>query len=177
MSTQLVDELKQAAAAVQEISDGITWYAPQNLMDFPPEEARWFSLLPPTAVLALIADLEAAQAALAERDGTCQWVESRDGEYWETSCGEAWCFTDGGVEDNGVKFCHGCGKRVAAVPYVDEPEPDEDDAERTASADAPRFTAYDVNSAEFAELLGQVARHKDTEPPLADEASADGGAA
>ena len=45
---------------------------------------------------------------------TCKWMEDA-GEMWETTCGEAWAFTDGGPVENGVKFCHGCGKPVEIV--------------------------------------------------------------
>ena len=41
---------------------------------------------------------------------TCEWTE--DDEMWETSCGEAWGFPLGGPVENGVRFCHGCGKPV-----------------------------------------------------------------
>lgn len=45
----------------------------------------------------------------------CEWKEDPD-EYmagcWDTACGEKWCFTEGGPTDNGMKFCHNCGKPV-----------------------------------------------------------------
>lgn len=65
----------------------------------------------------------------AERDKTCEWLESESGEYWNTACRATWCFEAGGVKENDVTFCHNCGRRVVAVPWVDEPEPDEEEGE------------------------------------------------
>lgn len=41
----------------------------------------------------------------------CWWEYDEDGA-WETGCGRSWIFIDGGPEDNTVRFCPGCGKRV-----------------------------------------------------------------
>ena len=60
------------------------------------------------------ADMAAAVLAELEgelRDGTCEWWE--DGEMWESSCGVAYMFNSDGPEDNGHRFCHKCGKRIA----------------------------------------------------------------
>jgi hypothetical protein len=61
-------------------------------------------------------ELAAANARIAELagelgDGTCEWWE--DGEMWESSCGVAYMFNSDGPEDNGHRFCHKCGKRIA----------------------------------------------------------------
>ena len=70
--------------------------------------------------------LEAADGVAA----CCEWAESdpwgvEPGTY-DSACGEKWSFTDGGVAENGVKFCHNCGKPVKVIQF---PEPtDEDDA-------------------------------------------------
>ena len=46
---------------------------------------------------------------------TCVWTD-QDDEYmpgtYASACGEMWSFTDGGVADNNVRFCQGCGKAV-----------------------------------------------------------------
>lgn len=46
---------------------------------------------------------------------TCVWTPMDD-EYtpdtWESACGEAWSFIDGGPVENNCRFCHGCGKPV-----------------------------------------------------------------
>jgi hypothetical protein len=45
-------------------------------------------------------------------DAICHWEWVDDG-YWHSTCGEDWCFIEGTPEENGVVFCHGCGKRVS----------------------------------------------------------------
>jgi len=44
----------------------------------------------------------------------CEWTEDA-GEMWQSSCGEALEFSWGGPVENGVKFCHGCGKPIEIV--------------------------------------------------------------
>jgi hypothetical protein len=51
---------------------------------------------------------------------TCAWDHDEDDCAWETECGQYWQFTDGGPEDNHVRFCHFCGK------LIDVLEPDSD---------------------------------------------------
>jgi hypothetical protein len=46
----------------------------------------------------------------------CDWTYDPNTCAWGTACGELWQFTDGGPEDNGVRFCHGCGKPVRIIP-------------------------------------------------------------
>ena len=45
---------------------------------------------------------------------TCEWTatDAFDQTYWDSACGEAWTFIDGGPADNSVRFCQGCGKPV-----------------------------------------------------------------
>ena len=45
---------------------------------------------------------------------TCEWTatDTFDQTYWDSACGEAWTFIDGGPADNSVRFCQGCGKPV-----------------------------------------------------------------
>ncbi|MDW5511764.1 hypothetical protein [Serratia proteamaculans] len=49
---------------------------------------------------------------------TCQWTYDEHDSKWDSGCGDAWMFCDGGPVENGVKFCQGCGKSVslAAAP-------------------------------------------------------------
>lgn len=61
---------------------------------------------------------DVAAEALASLDaltrgetGECSWWG--DGEIWESNCGVAWTFNEGGPEENGMTYCHSCGKRVA----------------------------------------------------------------
>lgn len=48
----------------------------------------------------------------------CQWTFDEHDYKWDSGCGEAWMFSDGGPTENGVKFCQSCGKPVllAAAP-------------------------------------------------------------
>lgn len=60
--------------------------------------------------------LAGQRAGVAE----CQWTHDfcEESGLWDSACGEAWGFIDGGPQENGVKFCHGCGGRIviAAAP-------------------------------------------------------------
>ncbi|XPP74327.1 hypothetical protein ACN2AS_05435 [Serratia liquefaciens] len=48
----------------------------------------------------------------------CQWTFDEHDSKWDSGCGEAWMFCDGGPTENGVKFCQSCGKPIllAEVP-------------------------------------------------------------
>ena len=56
---------------------------------------------------------------------SCKWLESDPwGEMpntYESSCGEAWSFIEGDAVENGIKFCHGCGKPVIVEPFTPQP--------------------------------------------------------
>ena len=74
-----------------------------------------------------VASLRRARAAerkLAEIESApkpserCEWKADEDGG-WQSSCGEEWTLIDGTPKENGMKFCHGCGKPIEEVPYVD----------------------------------------------------------
>ena len=43
---------------------------------------------------------------------TCEWTHNDDDGYWDTSCGKAWRFDDGGPKENNMNFCHCCGKTL-----------------------------------------------------------------
>ena len=43
---------------------------------------------------------------------TCEWTHDDDDGYWDTSCGNAWRFDDGGPKENNMNFCHCCGKTL-----------------------------------------------------------------
>jgi rRNA maturation endonuclease Nob1 len=44
-------------------------------------------------------------------DRTCQWAQDDMGgdDVWETQCGQAFQFNDGGPAENSFKFCAYCG--------------------------------------------------------------------
>lgn len=48
----------------------------------------------------------------------CEWTYDEHDYKWDSACGEAWMFCDGGPTENGVRFCQSCGKPVllAAAP-------------------------------------------------------------
>lgn len=57
----------------------------------------------------------AAQRLAASERGTCTWTEQDDKDMpctYESSCGEMWSFTDGGIKENRVTYCHHCGGKV-----------------------------------------------------------------
>lgn len=59
-------------------------------------------------------DGAAPQPAAQALEDACEWLlTDADNGVWESACGEAWTFIDGGPVDNSVRFCHGCGKPVA----------------------------------------------------------------
>ncbi len=62
---------------------------------------------------------------------TCTWTVDYDASEpikWDTTCGEAWNWYEGGLTANNVRYCHGCGGKIVEV---DEPPKwdDEDDAD------------------------------------------------
>ena len=73
------------------------------------------------ALAAMAPCIEAYESALKDKAGECTWTEDPEG-YWSTSCGRSWTFIEGGPEENGVRYCHGCGKPVR---IADEPNKEE----------------------------------------------------
>ena len=60
--------------------------------------------------LALLSTIE---ACLRESKGVCEWkrdINDFSSDFWETSCGEAFCIEDGTPAENNMKYCHHCGK-------------------------------------------------------------------
>jgi uncharacterized phage-like protein YoqJ len=58
-----------------------------------------------------LATIEAAGWALRD----CKWTYDYNGS-WITQCGNAFCFNDGGPEENDTKFCAHCGGKLVVVP-------------------------------------------------------------
>lgn len=56
--------------------------------------------------------------------GECEWHREDDSGIWNSGCGETWSFHEEGPEENGMHFCHSCGKRL--VVEVVEQEQDAD---------------------------------------------------
>lgn len=56
----------------------------------------------------------------AERAAQCIWKCDDIDDYYETACGRAFCFTDGGPVENGFESCPYCGFKIAvAMPALD----------------------------------------------------------
>ncbi|WP_225571195.1 hypothetical protein [Pseudomonas sp. Y24-6] len=56
--------------------------------------------------------------------GDCEWSQDEDSGIWNSGCGSIWSFHDDGPAENGMNFCHCCGKNL--VIEVAEPEQDDD---------------------------------------------------
>lgn len=61
----------------------------------------------------------------AEQQVGCHWRYDESDYFWSSECGEDWQFTDGGPEENRVKFCQGCGRRVI-LPQATNPQTEND---------------------------------------------------
>jgi hypothetical protein len=70
------------------------------------------------AYLGYIPDAALAQAPQKVAE-TCAWTHDESEYSWDSACGSKWGFVDGGPIENGMKFCHNCGKPlkvIAAAP-------------------------------------------------------------
>jgi len=47
------------------------------------------------------------------RNAICHWTLDVDTCSYDTECGEKWQFSEGTPQENGVVFCHKCGKRAS----------------------------------------------------------------
>ena len=56
----------------------------------------------------------------------CNWRQPTysDAECnaWQSDCDQYWAITEGTPTENGMKFCHGCGKLIKEHPFVDSEE-------------------------------------------------------
>lgn len=62
-----------------------------------------------------IAKHQAAAKEPEQKPAACNWEYVEDG-YWQTDCGEAFCVEEGTPEQNGMKYCHHCGKPLYTKP-------------------------------------------------------------
>lgn len=77
--------------------------------------------------------LELAQASVDKlwpegESEQCRWTEDDLHGCWETACGQASVFEDGGPAEHRHRYCPYCGKPIEAVPYVPPKEEDDDQA-------------------------------------------------
>lgn len=76
--------------------------------------------------------LTAVEQQLDERGGTCEWTDEDGVGTWHSACGVVWSFHEEGPTENGMNFCHSCGKAVTVKP---------DDQASTTDANEPPCTA------------------------------------
>lgn len=48
----------------------------------------------------------------AREDAVCEWQYDDHDCKWASNCGEAWQFMDGDPDENNVRYCQGCGRKV-----------------------------------------------------------------
>lgn len=70
--------------------------------------------------------LNAADQLNDDRAGTCEWSREEDSGIWNSGCGETWSFHEDGPEENGMHFCHSCGKHLVVEVAEREQEQDDD---------------------------------------------------
>lgn len=114
-------------AADERVNRFLAWRLPD---DFGPDAGISFTPNPrfphawPTGTNLLTAIQ--AQAMFDHCAPPCTWTLDDDEHgIWQTTCGTAWSFTEGGPEDNSCNYCHKCGGALVIV----RPEPEADDDE------------------------------------------------
>lgn len=50
----------------------------------------------------------------------CTWRYQEPLFTWHSDCGSSWQFTDGNPKENGMRFCHSCGKPMMVVEDFSE---------------------------------------------------------
>lgn len=70
---------------------------------------------PSTSTLCAVLRDAYAVARAVEDAPVCEWVFDEHTDSWDTGCAEKFAFITGGPEDNSVRYCHSCGKRVKLV--------------------------------------------------------------
>lgn len=74
------------------------------------------------AILYALQDSVGRNVSFADAS-VCNWRQPTyghsDANYWDTDCGKSWAITEGTPTENGMKFCHGCGKPIKEHPFVD----------------------------------------------------------
>lgn len=60
----------------------------------------------------------------AEQAYVCNWSQSTydDAECnaWQSDCGQYWAITEGTPTENGIRFCHACGKLIKENKFADD---------------------------------------------------------
>lgn len=53
------------------------------------------------------------------KPATCTWTPDDDGN-WETDCDQEFVFMDGGPDDNNMRFCCYCGRKLVQGVMEDD---------------------------------------------------------
>lgn len=56
--------------------------------------------------------LEYGERCRAQGLGTCVWKYDDEDNVYDTQCDEQWFFQEGKRQENGVIYCHKCGRKV-----------------------------------------------------------------
>jgi len=72
---------------------------------------QWRELTP--SDLPIVAERIANALTATEPEDVCNWTqEDWDSDMWSGSCGACWSLNDGTPEENDMKYCTNCGKRL-----------------------------------------------------------------
>ena len=56
-------------------------------------------------------------------ESVCNWrqptYDDAECNAWQADCDQYWAITEGTPTENGMKFCHGCGKSIKVHSFVD----------------------------------------------------------
>ena len=56
--------------------------------------------------------------AMTRETGTCVWKwDEHNDDFWDTACGESFCFIDGGPKENHTKYCPYCGRLIEEADH------------------------------------------------------------
>lgn len=77
--------------------------------------------------------LTAAEQQLDERSGTCEWKDEDGVGTWHSACGVVWSFHEDGPAENGMNFCHSCGKQVAVSEVMSDRQVDDNSSDELES--------------------------------------------
>ena len=78
----------------------------------PDHAGAWVRYEDHAAVITALRTPQPTQAQAGAVPLTCEWAHNENDGFWESACGEAWRFDDGGPAENSLHFCHSCGKSL-----------------------------------------------------------------
>ncbi len=93
---------------LKEIFDAEKWFDPSSI---------------PLNAVAHDMSLDRLEAKVREMFGIkhkeCAWIKDESHDMYETSCGRAFCFINGGIKDNKMAYCPYCGKEIIEKEQAD----------------------------------------------------------